>query len=331
MLPRRKVIVQLQGGLADQLKRYYLGKYLANKMQALLILNTSALTNYHLGEKTSLSYLLDHEIFSSAPIKRNALRLRVIGLLSSKLSSTRKLKKFVLKIVDLFFGHLSDVDSLSYETLPFSALIRMTKLFRLRYTVIISGYFPSAEYFLSLEQSERKIENLEEKINLALLTLAPPPPREVLHKLSALYTFGMVHIRLGDTYTTYTSSGILREEYYLAALKVAEKHLGHVVFFGISDDIGRAKQLYPNISVIWIDESEYWEGHQVLLLLASSKAIVIGNSGLSSFAGLLAPPTTIKVAPLIDDLQNWRFNLVPKLKEEWFWVETELWYRDQGN
>ena len=158
MLPRRKVIVQLQGGLADQLKRYYLGKYLANKMQALLILNTSALTNYHLGEKTSLSYLLDHEIFSSAPIKRNALRLRVIGLLSSKLSSTRKLKKFVLKIVDLFFGHLSDVDSLSYETLPFSALIRMTKLFRLRYTVIISGYFPSAEYFLSLEQSERKIE-----------------------------------------------------------------------------------------------------------------------------------------------------------------------------
>lgn len=321
---RRTIIVQLQGGLGDQLKRYYAGKYFASKLGAKLILNTSALTSYHKGEQTSLRFLMDHEDFSDEQIDRNDMRLKINGFINSRLALNSRANGLFLRFVDFLFGHISDIRPLSYDTMPFGSTTVSFRCLKIHKVLVLSGYFPSAEYFLSLDPKERELQRFDEKANSLLHSLDPALSEVFRGLIQNSSSFGIAHFRLGDIYTTYTDIGMLSEQYYMAAISLIKSMASNIKVFGLSDDVKRARELYPNVEVEWLEASDLWDADAIALVIMSAAAIVIGNSGLSTFAALLANRNSIKVAPLIEDDKPWRIHRAVFSHKNWFFIETQL-------
>lgn len=277
------IIVQLRGGLGNQLFQYALGRHLAFLNQTELKLDISLLNEVNSWTYRTYS-LNDFNIKATLATKDEINRLRgrwggFVPFLGSQKA-----------IVEPHFHFYAPVLSL-------------------KDAVYLDGYWQSEKYFIDIADVIR--EDLTPKVSGS-------DTYEVLKESITQCNAVSIHIRRGDYVTNSKANCYFKPceaEYYQKAIQYLVKYISNPVFFVFSDDILWAKANFK------IDFPTYFvEGNSAqedLWLMASCGYQIIANSTFSWWgAWLNQQPDKIVIAP-----QTWfstkRFNTQDLLPETW--------------
>ena len=327
----------LQGGLADQLKRYFAATLFADKLSANIVIDDYGLTDYHLGESTAFRIIVSGKSHGYAPKKkihfRNTLRGK-INKFQQKFDVNERFIRFILMVIDVILSIIDDVIPGTFEIQNPRRILRMLPLYRFRKSVVLLGYFPSLDY---LSESWKLNFLTSGNVDYPELETAVVA-EEILEKFQEAKRdkerngWGMhdlqtciLHFRCGDNYTSYRNFGLLPETYYARALEIARASCPQLLPLGISDNVKRAQRLYGSLNIVWIQESDSWRADEVFSIMARSTHLIQSHSGLSTIAGAISKTKILNIAPLIEDGKHWRPQNCENLTSHWFFVPTKLW------
>ena len=331
----KTVYVVLQGGLADQLKRYFAATLVAGKLNANIVIDDYGLTDYHLGESTAFRIIIPGKSHGYAPKEKIRFRNNLRGKINKfqeKFDLDKRFIRFILMVIDVNLSIIDDVIPGTFEIQNPRRILRMLPLYKFRKSVVLMGYFPSLDYL-----SESRKLNFLMSDNVDYLELETTVAAEdVLEKFQGakrdIEIGGMhdlqiciLHFRCGDNYTSYRNFGLLPESYYVQALEVARASCPQLLPLGISDNVKRAKRLYGSLDIEWIEESDSWRADEVFSIMARSTRLIQSHSGLSTIAGAFSKIKILNIAPLIEDGKQWRPQNCESLTSHWYFVPTNLW------
>jgi hypothetical protein len=270
---RLMVIVQLSGGLGNQLFQYATGFAMAKKNQSLLKLDLSSFSNYHLRK-----YELKHYAISAGTIKpfpgfvyKSANKLLPV-VLRNKITF---LPPYGLRIINESSYH---VDSTPYQN---------------KHGIFLEGYWQSEKYFNDYRITLCREFKLKYPFTGRNAELADILPSE--NSVS-------IHIRRGDYISNHVNKKIYSEcttEYYHHAISFMSKKVDNPIFYIFSDDIAWSKNnLRPDFPTSYIEHNNTDQGHLDLRLMSLCKHNIIANSSFSWWgAWLNENPGKIVIAP----------------------------------
>ena len=142
-------------------------------------------------------------------------------------------------------------------------------------------------------------------------------------------SYAVAHFRVGDIFDTYTSRGVLSSDYYESCIRLILEIDSRITIYGVSDSIERAKTLYPDLPLVWINDSDKFDALTILRLLSNSRFLVTANSGLSLWAGRLGSGIERVYAPLFLEQRDLSFNTCYEpFHENWELVVNNFISRD---
>jgi hypothetical protein len=257
------IVVELQGGLGNQMFQYALGRHLAILNNTKLYLDTCYLNDRRPRKNfTFRSFDLDifdiETNFTSSPVsKKYGLHKSTFTKIINRYIQPKPLKLFAEKkfSFDPSVLHLSD-------------------------NVYLTGYWQSENYFTGIEQIIRK--------DFALRMPLPGHIQRLqaeIEKVNAV----CVHVRRGD-FVNAKMHGTLGMEYYGTATKLIREKVLNPVFYIFSDDIDWCKKnILLQDPVLYIGNefaSEKARGH--LSLMTACKHFIIPNSSFGWWAAWLS-------------------------------------------
>jgi hypothetical protein len=279
----KMIIIQLQGGLGNQMFQYAFARILAKRNSVPLKLDKSFFDTYSKEQEfTPRNFELG--IFENTCTQASSKE--IIKL--TRLSFINKIKK------KLGFYYKSNI------YLEPSLDFHIEALF-IKVPVYIKGYFQSYKYFENKEDLIREtfsfpIESLDDR------------NKTLLSKLQSETTIS-VHIRRGDYVTnnkTQQFHGNCSLEYYSNAIALlASKNKGFTLVL-FSDDSQWVKEQFETLpySKIFVDYNTDENSWIDMLLMSSCSHNIIANSSFSWWAAWLnAQPNKIVIAP-----KNWYAN-----------------------
>jgi hypothetical protein len=251
------IIVELIGGLGNQMFQYAAGRALSNRLDLPLKLDISRLKNdklrsyrlHHLSIKEEFATAQDLESYNEPETQVERIYYRV--------------KSFVLP------WHLKQViheRNSGYDE-------DFTKI---RNDCLLKGYWQSENYFKTIEKVIRNefcVNKKPDGINAELLSNIN------------LCTSVSMHIRRGDYVTNPVTNkvhGFLGKGYYERAIKFFESNLSEPVFFVFSDDIDWAREhIRTNYPLVFVDHNGERKDYEDLRLMKNCKYHIIANSSFS--------------------------------------------------
>jgi hypothetical protein len=294
------IIVDLVGGLGNQLFGLAFGSAMSEKLNCKLKLDKSLI---HFGSNNT---------------RRLEIQNFDFGLSSFQMQQSN-LVKFFSGAKNNFFKKISGKIIMTWRrTIVEKNLQNENKKINKRY----SGYFQDwmfADYlmiknlnFFPVLRNE-KIENSELFQNL--INLNPI----------------IVHIRLGDYLKLSNVYEILPERYYQSAIEILIKSNELAPIWLIVEDLEQVKEFYPNLVNLAkriIDKNQNLEDHEVFYLMTKSNNLVASNSTFSFWAswfilnngGNVIVPSVFRVSGIPSKLidQRWdsidisNFSFIPK-------------------
>jgi hypothetical protein len=267
-----KVVIDLVGGIGNQLFIYFAGYHLANILNANLIIKSHSLHN---SSENAV------EIFNLPCHKMSKSRIFGSGLISKLRSVSTK-----MNLPPLFVGR---------NQVYRSSEIGFDPALELQTTPIhVKGYFQTHKYF-----------NLYPNLNTEYFDgfkFSSRQVEEIAHDYKASSAL-MVHIRLGDYLKLENRYfGSLDTEYYKNAINKVKSLSNFSKIVVISDDIKLAKLHYFKIEnlglpVEWLDAPEIESSAELMMIMRNCKGFVIANStfswwiaNLSSYPKVIAAP-----------------------------------------
>jgi hypothetical protein len=255
---QKGVIVQLVGGLANQMICYKFGRYLSKSQNRTLILDASFYNSLPANSNRNLQLLyheVNYDIFFDDPSFAN------------KLLSTRTVTSITGEPFHSFENTVTKQKALS--------LIQSTSDF------LVIDIWSS----LTL----REIADTYAMENNILAELRVDPSKqfdqtnmEYLEKIIASENPVAIHVRRGD----YGADGrdmLLQASYYNRAIATIESRLTNPTFFIFSDDIPWCRShLRANSSLVFMDFNDERHGYRDLSLASRCKHFII--SSLSTFS-----------------------------------------------
>lgn len=264
------IIVQLTGGLGNQLFQYAIGRTLA-------VMNNTQL-------KIDLSFFETYEWheYSLAPFSIEAKVATV-----EEVNTLTKLEtSFLEKVRRKLFGVLPIIikeKGLNYNSYYLKA----------GSNAYLKGYWQSSKYFLSQEMKIRK----EFEIKL------PPSSSntKLLNEIMGCESVSL-HIRRGNYASIEAVNkfhGTTKMSYYSQAMVVIESRCENPVYFIFSDDIGWAREnLRLTREHVFVDINTDKTDYEDLRLMKSCKHSIVANSTFSWWGAWLNPnPDKIVIAP----------------------------------
>lgn len=274
----RKIVVQVEGGLGNHIFQYAAGKFLAEKTQSQLVINTSRIGH----GMTNHGYYLDlifQDFNKIGDIGRGrvltklfSFKERGIGYLSRKNNFMRKL---VLKFFRIYYA-----SGIGFES----------KFLRLDSPVEIKGYFQTWRYAKSLISKDLIHPNLISKSDWF----------RNLEELAATVKPVVVHVRRGDYRVLKDNFGLLSKSYYLRALETLPNHLKSQEIWVFSNEIESARLMFEdfkNFKIRFISEPPASNPAETLILMTLGSANVIANSTFSYWGAFLNTESEIVIAP----------------------------------
>ncbi len=268
------ILVQLNGGLGNQLFQYALGRRIAIDRNAALRFETSAF------DSQRREYKLHHFNVKGSPASGKEVKHFLKWEQNPRLTAIYRLynanKPYYRKLI---------VDE---QSVPFNEnILRVPK------NVFLRGYWQSEKYFSSISNVLR--EDLVAKAPLADRNL------EMAEKIKSCFAVSL-HIRRGDYVTdmpTNQTHGILSLEYYQAAISFILHCFPVATFFIFSDDVAWAKE---NLQIaaphFFVDHNTGKTDYEDLRLVSFCKHHIIANSSFSWWgAWLCQNPAKKVVAP----------------------------------
>jgi hypothetical protein len=269
------IIVELQGGLGNQMFQYACGKALSLKHNQKLLIDSSLLGPTKAETKDFMQR--DYEL---AVFKLNA---EVVGKQLLKSFEDSSFYKKTRKLLKLPYKKC-------YHEIPGEGASQLDKITS---PVLLKGYWQSEQYFLDYKKEIRRD-----------FAFQPDPIGEIEGALNQINKTNSVsvHFRRGDYLSNPVAKKVLGPldiGYYAGAIKKIQNELGNPFFYIFSDDPEWVKKNLPlskNYKIM--EEFQYNKPHYDLLLMSNCKHHIIANSSFSWWgAWLNADPKKIVIAP----------------------------------
>ncbi len=142
----------------------------------------------------------------------------------------------------------------------------------------VDGYWQCPKYFDDLRN---------DIVDDVCFPALPENQEEVRNKMIAENSV-TVHVRLGD-YLKFSEKygGICTKEYYLKAFDFIESRIHNPVYYGFSDDISLAKEMFSDRNIAWLDLNSEEDACNDLYLMSSCRHNIIANSSFSWWGAYL--------------------------------------------
>ncbi len=268
MSQKRKVIVQLRGGLGNQLFGFFAGLYLASSNNCSLVLDGS-LIKFGSNQNRGFELLKIDLTKLQTPIEFR----KPFPLPPTRLG--RRLSRPFLDVIATYLKRnnpnlvLSDTENLEN--------------YKVKDSVLLEGYFSTFQYYKNWL-----------KINGDFSILPSDKTEAFLKCKSEIENQNALHIRLGDYLNHPDVYPIPSLKYYENALRMVGDERRFVVF---CESYEEAKEYFPSIvnqasRVISADE---FDAVQTLCLMLSCQNLITANSTLSYWAGVIVNSRSGKV------------------------------------
>ena len=266
------IITAILGGLGNQMFQYAAAKALAVSRTQPLLLDLAAFDGYKLHNGFELDRVFK---IDSAAAKTTDL-LPVLGWRTSAL--VRKILKR-RPFAPLRGAHLAIEPAPNY----------WPGLQTIQSPLYMMGYWQSERYFLKQESAIRADFRFRQKLGGRNAELAA----EMADRPSV-----SVHLRRGD-YLSDQIMDVCSLDYYRAAAKHLEEHLGRPDYCVFSDDADWVRRHVDFVAgATFIDHNKGLDSYQDMQLMSCCKHHVIANSSFSWWGAWLNPSTEkIVVAP----------------------------------
>lgn len=266
----RRVIVNLNHGLGNQLSLYFAGLAYAIKFNRELIAVVQS-------ENQN-----GHDSF------REIAKLNLPGVFVIKRKANSQFLNKLSQFLAFRIPH-----SLKFTKKYYSSVLGYDdKLFSDSGIRNINGFFHAYFYY---EDCLSKYQNL----NADTIIPLSPVAKEIAANIKSGKSTA-IHIRRGDYLHHNLSFGLLNENYYRNALSRLEALSGATKIYVFSDDVVFAKTLMERIGqndATFPEEICPLSASEVIYLIGSADNIVIANSTLSYWAGVLANKGSNVIAP----------------------------------
>ena len=290
------IIVQLIGGLGNQLFQYALGKKLAIKNNCDLLLDLRYLDNQtatatHTPRKLEIGYFNTN-----------------YKLLSNDLLKNISPSFDLMSRINTFIRTLGDIRKVKWEKSSFHPQILDVKA-----GSFLKGYF----------QDERYFKDIRDVLLKDIVAKQKPTDQNAFYLDKIINTESVaIHIRRGDYANNphiQAHHGLLPLSYYQHAMKVISDRIQHPHFFVFSDDIEWAREnIVADSPITFVSGNQGNTNYMDLELMRHCKHFIIANSSFSWWGAWLgtAEDKTV-VAP-----KHW-FNkeAAIELPEEWIRLE----------
>lgn len=265
----KKIIIQLQGGLGNQLFTYTAGATAASRLGLPVVIDTSEISSGYTARSFDLNGL-------DLPVSFKESRVwRVISPKFRNISRRllQRLFPIVFKRFYLVETSIGYVESLS----------------KLSEGRIIRGYFQSWRYFEDLKKSK----------GYADIKIKDPSAKwknlsKTLRELDPI----VVHFRRGDYLTLLDTFGALSEKYFEDGIKLIQSSLGPSEVWLFTDGEESINPIFINeyVSKVFSPKAGLSD-LETMMLMSQAKKFVISNSTFSWWAARLADPEAVVVAP----------------------------------
>ena len=272
------VIVNLKGGLGNQMFEYAAGRSLAVKLHDELKLDTVSLLDRNpVQNKIFRDFDLDifPNINAGIATKEEVQRLKSNSGLFSKLYFTRKLQSRTRYFKEKKFSYQREFEQLDGN-------------------VYLDGYWQSEKYFKNIEDIIRN--------DFTLLPFSIPKNLALSQELAEMHSV-CINVRRGDFVNNPNSSkhhGFVGLEYILASVHRLSQTVHEPNFYVFSDDISWCKEnIRLDFPMVFVDHSH--AGHkfsEYLHLMSLCHHFVIPNSSFAWWAAWLCQrPGKIVITP----------------------------------
>ena len=278
---RKRLKVNLVGGLGNQMYGYAAGLYFANKNNYELVVDLSHVASHHtLDCFTADSFNLEGNIRDWKWTRKFAWKT-ILRIIDSARYRSEKFEKFCGKL-NLEIRESDIEKSIDFSIKPGSTLL---------------GHFSTFKYYDEIT----KINQTE------IFTLKNEIPR-VFEKLLKTKSIG-IHLRRGDYIQASESHGLLNTEYYVRGLREIDKRENYDQILILSDDQKAASKLKEAILKDFTDRKDSKlietvvpgrsaDPAESLILLSKCSGLIIANSTFSLWAARLSKPNTSVIYPL---------------------------------
>lgn len=270
------VIVEIIGGLGNQMFQYAFKMAYDNKNAVHSCININTFQNY----------------------KRQSYQLNVFNI-DSDLATPSMVKKTlnarrVLKWRFPFDWHHETISNIVKEK---NENIYEPELLNKTGDIYFSGYFQTDKYFRRIRSDVLNAFTLKVPLNLE--------NQKILNKIQKTKNSVSIHVRRGDYVQLQHIYGITDTEYYERAIEYISKNVKEPHFFVFSNDIEWCrKNIKTNHSITFVDINTAETGYFDLELMRNCKHNIIANSSFSWWgAWLNENPDKIVIAP-----QQWFFD-----------------------
>jgi hypothetical protein len=266
------IIVNLIGGLGNQMFQYAVGKYIAHRNQTELKLDITGFEAYKL-HAYSLSHFNVIENFAKAKeiawFKKYQRKKGRVWFLYNRLIANQSLY-------------------VQERGFPFN-----TKILDLKKSAYLDGYWQTEKYFKEIEDIIRKEFRVKDELT--------GKNKEVAEELKRVNSVSL-HVRRADYVTNATTNshhGTCNPEYYRQAIDLIAQKVADPHFFVFSDDIEWAKKnITPKYPTSYMDHNNAATNYEDLRLMYNCKHNIIANSSFSWWgAWLNENPQKIVIAP----------------------------------
>ncbi|OGH24771.1 MAG: hypothetical protein A3B47_00375 [Candidatus Levybacteria bacterium RIFCSPLOWO2_01_FULL_39_24] len=258
------IIVNLTGGLGNQMFQYAFGKAIAIKHKTSLKLHfTNALFN------TQRSYELD--VFNISADIATAENLRKLGIMQNNIINR------LLYLLDERYG-IQFNKHIVTQGYPYNF---NPSYLSAKNDSYIQGYWADERYFKEIEDIIRKEFTPKKRLD---------ERNQKILSLIQTSTSVSIHVRRGDYITN--KANVLKFiglNYYLNSINEIKKLIPNPVFFVFSDDIPWCKNNLKQIlnKAYFIDYNKGKESYKDIVLMGTCKHNIIANSTFSWWGGWL--------------------------------------------
>lgn len=280
------IIVQLKGGLGNQLFQYAAALHLGIHHQVPVKVDTSFLYTHRQSAETPRNFDL---LFINEPptVASNDEIKAIIG---------NTLKTHLQKLIPAHKRKLYKEVDFTYD----NHFLEAGK------NIYLKGYRQSEKYFSPISNYIKKAFQINENYTKDVSTIL----NQIKNEASVA-----VHIRRGDykNLALLEFHGILDANYYNQAITKIRTLYPNATFYFFSDDISWVKNLLPIDNAIYIDSQISKSAISDFYLISSCKHQIIANSTFSWWAAYLnLNPNKIVIAP-----KKW-FNNAPNNTKDLF-------------
>jgi hypothetical protein len=286
------IVVQLNGGLGNQLFQYALGRKLALDRSSDLRFD---LRSFHYQGR---EYKLDHFNIFGCPADSLELGRELWWEKRTKLT---RLLEYLNNLRPYYLRHKIFESSIVFDK----------NILRAPRNVYLAGYWQSEKYFKDIRRTLQKEITLKKPLS--------PESLQLQNRILACESASL-HIRRGDYVSNPCANethGVLPIEYYYKAINLISNYIQSPEFFIFSEDIPWAKEnLRTREKVNFVEHNASEKDCEDLVLMANCKYHIIANSSFSWWGAWLCEyPGKKIIAP-----QRWyqiKIDACDLLPEEW--------------